>query len=417
MNPLFKLEEPEDLVLPAAILTDIHPRSPVAALARDFSAADLARSFPIDLVAATVGMAPSYVRVALDTRSPTVTLAGLLFLLDLDAFAETFIPRSRIPAYLLGRRPMPIDLLPEPTSRSLIQGSATTLLPRLTAETVQCVVTSTPYWGTRIYRDPLLVLWADGEECAYGHEQTPEGFIRHTTELLFLLKPSLAPTASVWWNVMDTYNTRTQIRSNAAETLRAMQGLDGRGWGDFACRRYSAGHSFLKDGDQCQIPGRIAERAARLGYWLKSVITWKKTGSMPETVESRVTREAEYILHLSVQRTPYFDKSMYNRLPGDLGGRAATEAEKLTDVWQLPTAGGQDGHGAQFPLALPGRCIALSSRPNDLVLDPFMGSGTTLLAATRLGRRSLGFDVSETYLRAARSRLATAQPLVALPGV
>src|SRR6185312_5181648 len=105
MNPLFKLEEPEDLVLPAAILTDIHPRSPVAALARDFSAADLARSFPIDLVAATVGMAPSYVRVALDTRSPTVTLAGLLFLLDLDAFAETFIPRSRIPAYLLGRRP------------------------------------------------------------------------------------------------------------------------------------------------------------------------------------------------------------------------------------------------------------------------------------------------------------------------
>ena len=414
MDPLFRLDEP---VAPTATLPDIHPQTPVAALARDLDPANLARAFPVDLVAALVGMAPTYIRVALGARAATITLAEVFSLLDLDAFAETFVPRSRIPAYLLARRPVPVGLLPDPADQALIQGNATDLLPRLRAGSVQCVVTSTPYWGTRIYQDPALVTWADGEECAFGHEQTPEGFIRHTAELLFLLKPGLAPAASVWWNVMDTYNTRTQIRSNAAETLRAMQGLDERGWWDFACRRYSSGHSFLKDGDQCQIPGRIAERALRLGYWLKSVITWKKSGSMPETVESRVTREAEYILHLSVQRTPFFDKSVYTRLPLDLGGRAAAEAEKLTDVWQLPTSGGLGGHGAQFPIGLPGRCIALSSRPGDLVLDPFVGSGTTILAADRLGRRGLGFDVSGTYLRAARSRIATGHSLARLPGL
>lgn len=393
-------------------IRDIHPRTPVAAVKRDFTPAEMARTFDLDLVAALTGMSTPYIQRALGKRGSIAPLADVLTLLDLDAFSETFVPRSRIPAYLLDRAAAPTPLLALDADHLLFRGSASDLIPRLPRGSVQCVVTSTPYWGTRLYAEAVEVAWADGEVSVFGHEQTPEGFIRHSVELLFLLKSALTPAASVWWNLMDSYNTRTQIRSNAAETLRAMQGRDGRGWKDYDCRRYSAGHSFLKDGEQCMIPARVAERASRIGYWIKSIITWKKTGSMPETVESRVTREVEYILHLSLQRTPDFYKDSYTQLAPELGGRNVRfEAEKMTDVWCLPTTAGQDGHGAQFPLALPGRCIALTTRAGDLVVDPFVGGGTTSIAAAMLGRRSIGFDISESYLRTAREKVAKVQPV------
>lgn len=396
---------------PISNIKDIYPRTPIATLRRDFSSAELSQQFDTGLVAAVTGMAPLYIQTVLDKRLRSVSLAEVLLLLDLDSFAETFVPRSRIPDYLLTQSNLQHNLLSLTDDRQFILGSAKDLIPQLPKQSIQCVVTSTPYWGTRLYLDTFDVVWADGEVCQFGHEQTPEAFIRHTIELLYLLKPALAIDGSVWWNLMDTYNTRTQIRSNAAETLRAMQGHDNRGWKDYACRRYSAGHSFLKDGEQCMIPTRVAERAARIGYWVKSIITWKKTGSMPETVGSRVTRELEYIIHLSVQRTPYFDKSIYTQLTPELGGRnIKLEAEKITDIWALPTTAGQDGHGAQFPVALPSRCIALSTRENDLVLDPFIGGGTTAIAAALLNRRAIGFDISESYLAIARQKLAKVLP-------
>ena len=81
---------------------------------------------------------------------------------------------------------------------------------------VQCVVTSTPYWGMRVYEDMQSVVWADGDVCPYGHEQTPEGFVRHTVEMLVAMSRVLTDDGSIWWNVMDTFMTRTQIRGNAA---------------------------------------------------------------------------------------------------------------------------------------------------------------------------------------------------------
>lgn len=393
------------------MVKDIHPRSPIKTLDRNFSGEELEKVFPLALVSSLVGMSPSYVRKALLTQKEKVnrevSLKGVLFLLDLDAFAETFIPRSQIPQYLLGlSSKVPTEQINLAEDYVFIKGSTTDLLPRIPAQSVQCVITSTPYWGLRLYNEHHLVEWADGEVSALGHEQTPEGFIRHTVQLLYMLKPALKKTASVWWNIMDSYNTRTQIRGNAAETLRAMRGEDKRGWHDHACRRYSAGHSYLKDGEQSVIPARIAERASRIGYYIKSIITWKKNGSTPEPTDTRVTRELEYILHLTVDRTPYFNKAAYLNTPVNLGGRNDRgESEKITDVWFLRTSEGKEGHGAQFPPELPGRCIVLSSNENDLVLDPFIGAGTTAVVARQLNRRCLGFDVSDSYLQVANSKM------------
>jgi len=307
---------------------------------------------------------------------------------------------------------MPPLTLPTFTGHTLLSGNTMDWLAVMPKRSVKCVVTSTPYWGLRLYKEPLFVRWADGEVCPYGHEQTPEGFLRHTTEVLASLYEVLAEDGSIWWNVMDSFNTRTQIRGNAAEALRAMQGRDDRSWADHECRRYSAGHSYLKDGEQCLLPARIAERASRIGYYVKSVITWAKTSTLPEPQESRVSRNLEYVLHLAKVRTPCFNKEIYRSLPAALGGRNnGYETDKLSDVWTLPTSNGRDGHGAQFTIALPGRCIALSTNAGDLVVDPFVGAGNAGIAARALGRRFIGIDACEEYLATAEKRISEAERL------
>lgn len=404
------------------MIDDITPRSPVDRLKRDYSKKELQSDFDAELVAAVVGMSRAFMARALDrpgTRPKTFTLAEVLTLLDVDGLQETFIPRSRIPRYLLddsAARPSEIPGLRrssrEVAENRLVVGDARDLLPRLDAGSVQCVVTSSPYWGMRVYDNERNVRWADGESCPYGFEQTPEGFIRHTIELLVLLKPAVAAQGSVWWNIMDTYNTRTPIRGNARERLDAMSEVPGsrKGWTEHGACRHSAGHMYLDDTELSSIPPRIAERASRVGYKLKSFITWRKHASTPEPVKSRASRQAEYLLHLSIERTPLFDKSGWQALPPKLGGpnMLYESAEKITDVWCLPTSTGQNGHGAEFPLALAGRCIALTSRKGDLVLDPFVGSGTTAIAAVELGRRCLGYDISEKYVDVAEQRISVA---------
>ena len=383
---------------------EIKPYSEVATIPSDRTD----NLYPIEMVLPVVGMSEYFARKVIGKRD-YLSEEMVADLLEQDAFAETFVPRSKVLMYLRKQiNSNPIKTTIDRTN-CLIQGDAIPLIDSLPDGSIQCVVTSTPYWALRIYDEFLVKEWADGEVCTFGLEQTPESFIRHSVETLYHIKRKIRDTGSIWWNVMDSYNTRTQIRSNAAEALYAMQGHDKRSWKDHKFKRYSAGHAYLKDGEQCLIPQRIAERASRLGFYVKSIISWCKTASMPEPQLSRVSRNVEYIIHLTTQRTPLFNKQAYLELTDGLGGRQPCESEKLSDFWYLPTSSGGNGHGAQFPLQLPGRCIALSSNEGDIILDPFMGSGTTAIAATLLNRKYIGFDISEEYLQLAEKRIESAK--------
>lgn len=387
-------------------LPDIKPQTPVGALDREaWSQRD--EQFEADEVAPLVGMSVTFIRKVVGHRA-RLSVSDVLRLLDQDAYSETFVRRSQVLDFLTRPKVVtkPGKTL-EVETHALATGNVTDVLDRLAPASIQCVVTSTPYWGMRIYDDSTNVTWADGETCAYGHEQTPEGFVRHTVQILWQLRRVVTPDASIWWNLMDSYNTRTQIRGNAIEALLAMQGKDDRKWHEHEARRHSAGHSYLKDGEQCMIPARVAERASRIGYHVKSVITWAKQSSLPEPQNSRVSRGLEYVLHLAPTRTPKFDKTAYRRVQPALGGRSVDyESDKLSDVWVLPTSTGGNGHGAQFPVALPGRCIALSTDPGDVVLDPFVGSGNAGVAARALGRKFIGIDVSPKYLTTAEEKIS-----------
>lgn len=378
-------------------LTDIKPYTPIGQPNWPDSCE---ATFDIADVAAVVGMSVTFIKKVVG-KTERIDVHQLRTLLDQDAYHETFVPRSRILGYLL--RKLKQDAKPilsegQYVNKMLI-GSALAVLPTMPKETFQTIVTSTPYWAMRVYKDMEAETWADGERCPYGMEQTPEGFVRHSVEMLYNAKHTLKKDGSIFWNVGDTYNTRTQIRSNAAEALKAMHGGERKGWKDHDIRRYSAGHSYLNDGEQCLIPYEIAKRASLIGYWVKSVICWGKTHSMPEPQTSRVSRATEHIIHLTVQRTPKLHKDFYLTASSEIGGKEPWETDKLSDSWLLSPAPGRGLHGAQFPLNLPGRCIGLSSQKGDLILDPFMGSGTSAVAAIQLGRNWTGIDLSATYAK------------------
>ena len=177
-----------------AVIRDIKPKSPVRKLSRDYPPDAMAERFGIDTIASVVGMSKAFLTRALGypagSRPRTIALDQVLELLDVDGYQETFVQRSRVPEYLLdaARGPYQADTLGYSGNITLLQGDARELIPRLAPASVQCVVTSSPYWGMCLYDNHRDVLWADGERCPYGFEQTPEGFIRHTTELLYLFK-------------------------------------------------------------------------------------------------------------------------------------------------------------------------------------------------------------------------------------
>ena len=378
---------------------DVKPVTPIESLSFD---PGLNSAFDPQLVSSVTGFSQSFIRKVCGAKK-RLESADVLLLLNQDSFVETFVPRSRVLSFLESHKEVTANRFLEP---GMHVGSALSLVPFLEPHSIQSVVTSTPYWAMRIYDDMVSEHWADGEICPFGMEQTPEGFIRHSVEVLWRLKPKLRLDGSIWWNVGDTYNTRTQIRSNAAEALRAMQGRDKKSWHDHDMRRYSAGHAYLEDGEQTLIPSRIAERASRIGYLVKSMVTWVKPSTTPEPQNSRVSRTTEQIIHLALQRTPKFNKSAYLQLPSHLGGRSSSESARLSDAWILNTSVGSGGHGAQFPLSLPGRCISISSAEGDLILDPFIGSGTTAVVAKELGRNWIGFDTSPKYAEITESRVA-----------
>ena len=389
---------------------DIHPRTPVASLGRK-GIEHRRAGYQVAEVSVAVGMSPTFIRKVVG-RKEHLAPSDVLLLLDQDSFGETLVPRSRVFDFLEVSRASQADaegVLPNPTAYELRHGEALNLSTTVPLHSVQCVVTSPPYWGTRLYDDSSPVQWADGERCPFGLEQTPEGYARHTTEILWSLSRLLRDDGSIWWVVMDTYNTRAPIRQSSAEAMRAMRGRDQLKWSDHSARRYSAGHAYLKDGDQCGIPSMIAQRAARIGLFVKSVITWAKVSTLPDPQESRVSRSIEYVLHLSKARTPKFRPAAYLTTPHALGGRDPRhESARLSDLWVMNTSAGGGVHGAQFPAALPGRCVVLTAEPGDLVLDPFVGSGTTGVAAVRHGCAFLGWDTSSNYLAAARSKLEQA---------
>jgi DNA modification methylase len=290
-------------------------------------------------------------------------------------------------------------------------------LKQIPRGTVQTVISSPPYWGQRRYADERAVQWADDRSVAFGREATVEEYVRHTLEIFRHLKRVLRPDGTIWWVIGDTYQTRTVVRQSTMERWENYQGKRETVWANNPDRRHSAGHPYLKDKDLTLVPFLVAHGAQRLGLFVRSIIIWSKqdptnrsgraepsSRHMPEPVQDRPATGHEYILLLSRSSRYYFSATNASGEGGDAWLR------NLRTVWSFPSSTDHGGHTAAFPLELPLRCIRLATCPGDLVIDPFAGSGNTLVAAKQLGRLFGGCDISPTYAEEARARLALVQP-------
>jgi DNA modification methylase len=241
---------------------------------------------------------------------------------------------------------------------------------------VACVVTSPPYYWQRDY----------GMAGQLGHEPTPEAYVAALVEVFRDLRPKLARSGTLFLNLGDTYYSakgrphgcdgKQRGRQFARRTLRA---VDGPGLG--VPRKSLLG-----------IPWRVALAMQADGWTWRSAITWQRPGAQPEpTARDRPWRTSEVVLLFTVGPRYHFDRS-------GLGGEE--------DVWTIP-APGHGCHGtAPFPLALAERCLACGCPSGCLVLDPFAGSGTTLLAAIGRNSPAVGIDLSPACCRAAAEALA-----------
>lgn len=250
----------------------------------------------------------------------------------------------------------------------------------LTSGSVRLVVTSPPYLGLRDYGTP-------GE---IGQEGTPGAYVAAMMRVMTELRRVLTSDGSVFMVIGDKYARRGGVD-------RKERGGAGDVGGRVHTRLPQKGIPGVPDGSLAGMPWRVALAAVDAGWCWRQEIVWHKTNPLPESVRNRSVRSHETILHFTKQAKHYSNPEMGAREYGH-------------DVWDIPVASYRDPQGirhpAVFPEALVVRCVTGWSAPGDVVLDPFVGSGTTVKAARNLGRRGIGIELKPDYARVARDRIS-----------
>jgi DNA modification methylase len=273
----------------------------------------------------------------------------------------------------------------------------------------QMCVTSPPYFGLRDY----------GHDGQIGLEQTPDEYIAAMVEVFRCVWDVLADDGTLWLNIGDSY---------ARPLAKGGSGPGGKNREWYGDNYGEAGGAGVPGGckpkDLIGIPWMLAFALRADGWYLRQDIIWHKPNPMPESVRDRCTKAHEYVFLLSKSERYYFDsEAMKEPATGrDPGNKAhkyadaydgsdseehrtkagllavgARETRNRRSVWSVATRPYKGAHFATFPPALIEPCILACSRHGDIVLDPFMGSGTTAQVALQHGRAYLGCELNPDY--------------------
>jgi len=360
-------------------------------------------------------------------------------------------------------------------------GNAIETVKTFPDESIDCVVTSPPYYGLRdygtgkwiggdpnckhfreskksdktitghkrmqeneapvgdaIYKTVCPICGAVRVDEQIGLEETPEEYIERLVSLFREIRRCLKKDGTLWVNIGDTYNgakrgnTEIVKHKNVAESC------------DFVKKKWDG----AKQKDLIGIPWLLAFALRADGWYLRQDIIWHKPNPMPESVKDRCTKSHEYIFLLSKSPKYYFDykaimepvseqqKTIYQNSNGRYGNGTRTERTNncgysvagghrdnsggfdcdiieidgnfvrlKRDVWSVNLKPNKEAHFATYPEELIAPCILAGCPEKGVVLDPFMGSGTTGIVARKLNRNFVGCELNPDYYKMATTRI------------
>ena len=273
-------------------------------------------------------------------------------------------------------------------------------------EYARMCVTSPPYYGLRDY---------GGEENQIGQEQTPDEFIDQLVNVFKEVRNVLTDDGTCWVNLGDSYyNYRPGKgqglpRQSVSTTKQDLPDV---------CPRRGNKIKGLKEKDLIGIPWQFAFAMRADGWYLRQDIIWHKPNPMPESVKDRCTKSHEYIFLFSKNKKYYYDNEAIKEPAKDWGTRDRTKGKYHNEgtglqphsgltksyptknkrsVWSVTNKPYREAHFATYPPDLIEPCIKAGSEKGDIILDPFMGSGTTAMVAKSLGRDYIGCELHEDY--------------------
>ena len=294
---------------------------------------------------------------------------------------------------------------------TILYGDCRTTIPTFT-EPIQMCVTSPPYYGLRDY---------GGEENQIGQEGSPEEFIDQLVEVFKKVRDVMVDDGTLWVNMGDTYyNYRSDGNYPKQTVSKTNQDLP-----NFSPAR---GNKLkgLKSKDLIGVPWLLAFALRKDGWYLRQDIIWHKPNPMPESVKDRCTKSHEYIFLLSKSKNYYYDNEAIKEPAKDWGTRDRTNGKyhnkgtglqphtglsksyptkNKRSVWTVTSKPYKEAHFATYPPDLIEPCIKAGSRKGDIILDPFMGSGTTAMVSKQLDRHFIGCELHETYKTLINGRL------------
>lgn len=284
------------------------------------------------------------------------------------------------------------------------------MLAAMPEKSVQCCVTSPPYFGLRDY----------GNDDQIGLEQTPEAFVAELVKVFQAVKRVLKDDGTLWLNLGDSYASTTKGSGGAGKsTLGPNKDLQNIEFQKMELRAFKCG---LASKQLIGIPWRVALALQADGWYLRQDIIWSKPNPMPESVTDRCTKAHEYIFLLSKKPKYFYDAEAIKEqaiYAGDDRGartdsRRGTECNSMSgktgetrnkrSVWEVTTKPYSGAHFATFPPDLIKPCILAGTKAGDTVLDPFGGSGTTGMVALELGRSAELIELNPDYAEIAEER-------------
>lgn len=326
----------------------------------------------------------------------------------------------------------PIPLLPG----RVHVGNCLDLLQRMGDKSVQTCITSPPYFGLRDY----------GHADQIGAEPTPDEFVATLVRVFREVRRVLRDDGTLWLNLGDSYARAGGWSDNHGLSKDANGNVSKRGESGRAVSGFTGEVSVsqklvpgLKQKDLIGIPWRVAFALQADGWLLRQDIIWQKPNPMPESVTDRCTKAHEYIFLLAKSQKYYFDAAAIKepavkkpqRMQADPEtaraksvGPHARGAEGFNhqyadpervwasdglrnrrSVWTVTTRGFKGAHFATFPEALIEPCVLAGAPVGGVVLDPFMGAGTTGLVARKNGRNWIGCELNPDYAEMAMERI------------